>query len=60
VLGVLEVEAAASLPLRALVAMGGDASGRFSIAPRCMRFQVAKVVLRLVKSFSGPPEPGSR
>ena len=25
-----------------------------------MRFQVMKVVLRLVKSFSGPPEPGSR
>ena len=33
---------------------------RFSSAPRCIRFQVAKVVLRLVKSFSGPPEPGSR
>ena len=27
---------------------------------RCNRFQVMKVVLRFVKSFSGPPEPGSR
>src|SRR6185312_7324833 len=27
---------------------------------RCKRFQVRKVVLRLVKSLSGPPEPGSR
>ncbi|CAN5804044.1 hypothetical protein BH24ACT2_BH24ACT2_10470 [soil metagenome] len=31
-----------------------------SIRARCRRFQVMKVVLRLVKSFSGPPEPGSR
>jgi len=31
-----------------------------SIRARCSRFQVMKVVLRLVKSFSGPPEPGSR
>ena len=29
-------------------------------AARCRRFQVMKAVLRLVKSFSGPPEPGSR
>ena len=27
---------------------------------RCSMFQAAKVVLRLVKSFSGPPEPSSR
>jgi hypothetical protein len=27
---------------------------------RCSRFQVMNVVLRLVKSFCGPPEPGSR
>jgi hypothetical protein len=26
----------------------------------CIRFQAAKVVLRLVKSLSGPPEPSSR
>lgn len=26
----------------------------------CMRFQVMKEVLRLVKSFSGPPDSGSR
>ena len=31
-----------------------------SIRARCSRFQVMNVVLRLVKSFSGPPEPGSR
>ena len=29
-----------------------------SIRARCSRFQVMNVVLRLVKSFSGPPEPG--
>jgi hypothetical protein len=38
----------------------GTPPDRFNSAPRCSRFQVAKVVLRLVKSFSGPPEPGSR
>jgi hypothetical protein len=27
---------------------------------RCLRFQVMNVVFRFVKSFSGPPEPGSR
>jgi len=32
----------------------------FSIRARWSWFQVMKVVLRLVKSFSGPPEPGSR
>ena len=32
----------------------------FSIRARCSRFQVANVVLRFVKSFSGPPEPSSR
>ena len=26
----------------------------------CIKFQVMNVVLRLVKSFSGPPEPSSR
>ncbi len=33
-----------------------------SLSMRAMwsMFQVAKVVLRLVKSFSGPPDPGSR
>ena len=31
-----------------------------SIRARCIRFQVMNVVFRLVKSFSGPPEPGSR
>ena len=31
-----------------------------SIRARCIRFQVMKVVLRLVKSFSGPPDPSSR
>src|SRR5215471_789936 len=31
-----------------------------SIRARCSRFQVMNVVLRLVKSFSGPAEPGSR
>ena len=31
-----------------------------SIRARCSMFQAAKVVLRLVKSFSGPPEPSSR
>ena len=30
------------------------------IRARCSMFQAAKVVLRLVKSFSGPPEPSSR
>src|SRR3954447_13597030 len=32
----------------------------FSILARCSRFQVRKVVFRLVKSLSGPPEPSSR
>ena len=32
----------------------------FSMRARWSRFQVMNVVLRLVKSFSGPPEPGSR
>ena len=32
----------------------------FSIRARCIRFQVMKVVLRWVNSFSGPPEPSSR
>ena len=32
----------------------------FRIRARCSMFQAAKVVLRLVKSFSGPPEPSSR
>ena len=31
-----------------------------SMRAMCSRFQVANVVLRLVKSFSGPPEPSSR
>ena len=31
-----------------------------SIRARCMRFHAMNDVLRLVKSFSGPPEPGSR
>ena len=31
-----------------------------SMRARCRRFQVMKVVLRVVKSLSGPPEPGSR
>ena len=31
-----------------------------SMRARCSRFHVMKVVLRFVKSFSGPPEPGSR
>src|SRR6266545_5528983 len=31
-----------------------------SIRARCSRFHVMKVVLRLVKSLSGPPEPSSR
>src|SRR5690242_11775339 len=31
-----------------------------SMRARCSRFQVMNVVLRLVKSLSGPPEPGSR
>ncbi len=32
----------------------------FSMRAMCMRFQVMNVVFRLVKSFWGPPEPGSR
>ena len=31
-----------------------------SIRATCMRFHVMNVVLRLVKSFCGPPEPSSR
>ena len=31
-----------------------------SMRARCSRFHVRNVVLRLVKSFSGPPDPGSR
>ena len=31
-----------------------------SMRAMCSRFQVANVVLRLVKSFSGPPDPSSR
>ena len=30
------------------------------IRARCMRFHVMNVVFRFVKSFSGPPDPGSR
>jgi hypothetical protein len=32
----------------------------FSIRAACSKFHVMNVVLRLVKSFSGPPEPASR
>ena len=32
----------------------------FIMRAMCRRFHVMKVVLRFVKSFSGPPEPGSR
>ena len=38
----------------------GMPPARWIIAARCMRFHVMNVVLRLVKSFSGPPDPGSR
>jgi hypothetical protein len=30
------------------------------IRAMCIRFHVMNVVLRFVKSFSGPPDPGSR
>jgi hypothetical protein len=32
----------------------------FNICARCSKLYVMKVVFRLVKSFSGPPDPGSR
>ncbi|COX09454.1 Uncharacterised protein [Mycobacterium tuberculosis] len=31
-----------------------------NICAMCIRLNVMNVVLRLVKSFSGPPDPGSR
>ena len=37
----------------------GIPPARFSIAARCMRFQVMNVVFRRVNSFSTPPLPGS-
>ncbi|GAB3708241.1 hypothetical protein GCM10027598_12340 [Amycolatopsis oliviviridis] len=38
----------------------GIPPARCSMEARCSRFQVMKAVFRLVKSFSGPPEPSSR
>ena len=38
----------------------GTPPASFSILARWSRFQVMNVVFRLVKSFVGPPEPGSR
>ncbi len=38
----------------------GIPPARLIMRARCMRFQVMNVALRLVKSFSGPPEPSSR
>jgi hypothetical protein len=60
VVGVVEVEAASGVPLRALVAVGRDAAGVAQHPGRCSRFHVMNVVLRLVNSLDGPPEPGSR
>ena len=60
VLGVGEVEAAAGVPSVRWLPWAGMPPASFSIRARCIRFHVMNVVLRLVKSFSGPPEPSSR
>jgi hypothetical protein len=49
-----EIEAATGIPLGALVAVRRDASGVVEHPASCSWFQVMKVALRLVKSFSGP------
>jgi hypothetical protein len=56
---VLEAEAEPASTPR-LVAVVGDAAGVLQHPAACSRFHVMNVVLRLVKSFSGPPEPASR
>ncbi|HEY2307794.1 MAG TPA: hypothetical protein VGI05_18130 [Streptosporangiaceae bacterium] len=43
-----------------IIETGVPPPASLSIRARCSRFQVMNVVLRLVKSLSGPPEPGSR
>ena len=58
VLGVLPVEAAAASHSERWLPWAGKPPAPLSICARCIRFQVMNVVLRLVKSFSGPPEPG--
>ena len=58
--GVGKVEPAPGVPFGPLVAMGRDAAGVFDYAGQVQQFQVMKVVLRLVNSFPGPPDPGSR
>jgi hypothetical protein len=60
VLGIGIVEAAARVPLGALVAVRANPRGVLEDARQVQQVQVAKVVLRLVKSLSGPPEPSSR
>ena len=61
VLGVVRPRPAAGVPFRALVAVGGDSSGPFEQDRQVHPVQVMTLVLRLVKSFSGPPaEPRSR
>ena len=56
-LGVREVEAAAGVPRERWLPWAGNPPASFSSRPRWSRFQVMNVVFRLVKSFSGPPEP---
>ena len=58
-LGILVAEAAAGQAERWLPRTGIPPASLIMRA-MCNRFQVINVVLRLVKSFSGPPEPGSR
>ena len=61
VVGVGEVEATAGVPAELFwLPCAGMPPASLSIRARCIRFQARNVVLRLVKSFSGPPEPGSR
>ncbi len=54
------IKAAAGVPGRALIAVGRNSDAVLDLSRQVQRFQVINVVLRLVKSFSGPPEPGSR
>jgi hypothetical protein len=60
VLGVGGVEPATGVPQALLVPVAGMPPASLIIRAKCRRFQVRNVVLWLVKSFSGPPEPESR
>ena len=57
---VLGVEAAAGVRSERWLPWAGIPPTSLSIRARCIRFHVMKVVLRLVKSFSGPRSPRPR